>query len=316
VTFIRLKTSTASGSGNVFLGDSCTPGTSPGDPGNCLSRLRTTQYSNINFRGNNGFSTYHALNVRTDIKNAFNTGVTLSANYTWSHAIDNLSSTFSESSNNLNLGLLDPFNKALDRGNADFDQRHRIAVSAVWDIPFMHFTKNPNGFAAYVLKGWTVATIVNAHSGSPYTLFDCTNAFAVCPRAAFDTAMPRQGPSDPAAVAGQPNRFNYLDLTRFRPNTTFVNPIVNISDFGPFPKNMTRRNAFRGPGSWNVNAALYKTTKLTERMSLQLRGEAFNIANHANLQLIGSANDVSSISFVPAQRDGRRNVQVGAKLIF
>ncbi len=70
------------------------------------------------------------------------------------------------------------------------------------------------------------------------------------------------------------------------------------------------------PGSWNVDAAVYKTTKLTERFSLQLRGEAFNIANHANLLVIGSANDVSSISFVPAQRDGRRNVQVGAKLIF
>jgi hypothetical protein len=138
----------------------------------------------------------------------------------------------------------------------------------------------------------------------------------VCPRAAFNGPVPSQGPTDPAAVAGQPNRFNFLDLTQFQPNSSFVNPIVNISDFGPFPKNMTGRNAFRGPGSWNVDAALYKTTKVTERMSLQLRGEAFNIANHANLQLIGSANDVSSISFVPAQRNGRRNVQFGAKLIF
>lgn len=63
------------------------------------------------------------MNVRADLRNPFHSGGTLRANYTWSHAIDNLSSTFSESPNNLNLGLLDPFNKRLDTGDADFDIR-------------------------------------------------------------------------------------------------------------------------------------------------------------------------------------------------
>jgi len=154
-----------------------------------------------------------------------------------------------------------------------------------------------------------------SRSGNPYTLFDGTNAFAVCPRAMFNGTVPRGGP-DNLRAAAQPNRFVYLDLKRFQPNSSFVNRIVNVSDFGPFPGNMIGRNVFRGPGFWNLDAALYKTTKITERLSLQLRGEAFNISNHANLSVIGSDNDVSSIEFVPARRDSRRNVQVAAKLIF
>ena len=79
---------------------------------------------------------------------------------------------------------------------------------------------------------------------------------------------------------------------------------------------MSRRNAFTGPGFWNVDLALYKNVLLRERLSLQLRAEAFNAFNHANLEVIRSDNDVSSISFVAAQRRGRRNVQLGAKLSF
>jgi outer membrane receptor protein involved in Fe transport len=304
------------GAGNVYLGDACTPDPVPGNPGSCLSRLRTTQYSNINFRSNDGFSIYNALNVRADIKNAFHSEVILRAYYTWSHAIDNLSSTFSEDPNNLDFGVLDQFHPRLDRGNADFDQRHRVAISAIWDVPVHRFANHMNQAAGHFLKDWTVASIFIAHSGNPYTLFDCSKAFSVCPRAMFDGAVPSQGPADPPAAPGQPNRFDYLNLTQYRPDSNYVNPMVNISDFGPFPKNMTGRNAFRGPGSWNLDLALYKTTKLTERWSLQLRGEAFNVTNHANLDLIRSANDVSSMTFVPVERLGRRNFQLGAKLIF
>ena len=132
----------------------------------------------------------------------------------------------------------------------------------------------------------------------------------------FDGPVPSTGPSNPPAAAGQSDRFVYLNLAQYPVNSTFVNPIANISDFGPFPGNMSGRNVFSGPGSWNLDLALYKNVRLVERLSLQLRAEAFNVVNHADLKLIRSANDVSSISFVPAQRIGRRNVQLGVKLIF
>jgi outer membrane receptor protein involved in Fe transport len=300
------------GAGNVYLGDPCTAGSSAGNPGTCVSRLRTTQYANINYRSNDGFSRFNALTVRARIANAFNSRLLLRATYTWSEAIDNVSSTFSEDPNNLTFGLLDPYDPQLSRGRADFDQRHRASLSAIWDVPVPHSNRFANAF----LSGWTIASIFIARSGNPYSLYDCTHALSTCPYAMFDGPVPRNGSADPPPAEGQPNRFVYVDLARYPVNSTFVNPVVNISDFGPFPTNMSRRNAFTGPGFWNVDLALYKNVLLGERFSLQLRAEAFNAFNHANLEVIRSDNDVSSISFVAAQRRGRRYLQLGAKLSF
>jgi hypothetical protein len=91
---------------------------------------------------------------------------------------------------------------------------------------------------------------------------------------------------------------------------------VGNYNFGPFPENMTARNAFRGPGFWNVDAGLYKRIRFTERLSLQLRAEAFNLFNHANLFVDYGSPDVSGGGNVLGNRLGRRNVQLAAKIIF
>lgn len=79
---------------------------------------------------------------------------------------------------------------------------------------------------------------------------------------------------------------------------------------------MTKRNAFRGPGFWNVDLALYKEFFFGEKYRLQLRGEFYNTFNHANLFISGGETDISSINYVPAFREGRRNIQLAAKFIF
>jgi outer membrane receptor protein involved in Fe transport len=307
------------GSGNVYLGDPFT---------GAFTRLRSTQYSNINRRGNGGFSSYNALNARLDVRNYRNTGLTMRANYTWSHSFDNLSSTFSESFNDVNLGLLDPFNPALDRGPSEFDNRHRIALSAIWDVPYGRHV------ASKVLKrvfdGWEVAPIFTARTGAPFTIFDCTNAIQVCPRV-FNTlgtsGISRTGPGNPPATT-TPNSFTYLNFTNF--DSSYVNPIIGASDFGPYPANMTGRGHFRGPGAWNLNFGIYKTTAVTERLNIQFRAELFNALNHSNLYVMTFENDVSSFGFMEAKRgtpvnavalglpglDERRNVQLALKLIF
>jgi hypothetical protein len=79
---------------------------------------------------------------------------------------------------------------------------------------------------------------------------------------------------------------------------------------------MTKRNAFRGPGFWNFNGALYKTFRFSEKYKLQLRSEFFNVFNHANLFVNGSEADISGSNFVPAHKSGNRNVQLAVKFIF
>jgi outer membrane receptor protein involved in Fe transport len=299
------------GAGNVYLGIPCS--SSPGDQGTCTARLLANQgYSNINMRNGKGFSHYHGLNVRFQMQNMARTGLSLTSNYTWSHAIDNLSSTFSESSNNYNLGLLDPFNPKLDRGDADFDIRHRWAVSAIWNVPF---AKSLTGIPKHLLDGWQVAPILTLHSGAPYTIFDVFNS----PNGIYPRMM-LLGPSSKMGNAGNvptatPNVNIYHDLTKLNIYTDYANPITGTGEFGPYPAMMTGRNVFRTPGTWNIDLGIYKNNKWTERLSTQLRFEFYNAVNHANLYVdTGNADD--SLDYISSYRSGNRNVQLALKFIF
>jgi Carboxypeptidase regulatory-like domain/TonB dependent receptor/TonB-dependent Receptor Plug Domain len=303
------------GAANVFLGVPCTAGV------NCNVRLNT-QYSNFNTRGNQGFSNYNGLTFGYETPFIRKIGLQLTARYTWSHAIDNLSSTFSDSINNNNTGLLDPFNPRLDKGNADFDIRHRFISSFVWQIPYRTEQK---GLLGKLLGGWSLNGILSAHTGTPFTIFDCTNTqfvTAACVRAIQTGAQATDGSGNPLPDATTPNTFRYLEITGLTPGA-FVNPLTGNSDFGPYPSNMTARNAFRAPGFWNVDTGVYKNFRITESKSVQLRGEFFNVFNHSNLYLIGNQTDISGTAYVPVTRglrnDGtedRRNVQLAVKFIF
>ncbi len=305
------------GYGNVFLGDPCSYAA-----GDCTSLLND-QYTGVNRRGSKGWSNYNGLTLKAIARNFGNIGLTLNANYTWSHAEDNLSSTFSDANslqaNNGQFltGYLDPYDPMLDKGSSDFDLRQRLAVSAVWETPL----KGGSGFARQIFGGWSVDPIWTAETGAPYSIFDCTNAEYVCPRAEFSAPVPYAGPSNPPPVPGQPNTFAYFTYPTGG-IVNYTNPLYYYSDLPPFPAGMTGRNAFRAPGTWFVNLGVYKTFALTERLHLQIRGEAYNIFNHANMYVIGTGADVSSSTFIPSCRGctgtvtDRRNLQLAAKIIF
>jgi outer membrane receptor protein involved in Fe transport len=300
------------------------------------------QYSNMNFRSDNGLSHYNALNVRYGVTNFLNKGLGLTANYTWSHALDNLSSTFSDGvPGSYQLGYLDAFNPRLNYGNADFDIRHRFSLSATWEIPWLK-TSN-NAFARNVLGGWGIGTIFSIRSGSPFSIYDCGNFNGTsCPLYAPGVAIPRTGSS---TSAGQ-NLFNYIALPPPTPADVLNNYIVGngqnslgiptctglnhvgctyTADGTPYPM----RNQFFGPGFWNLDTNFYKSFKLTERFGLQLRGEFYNIFNHHNQYITGQNLDVSSLStaFIQTEKGGiygnagqptdeRRNIQFGLRLTF
>ena len=296
------------GFGNVFLGDPYDPSVNQGFG----TRLRTTQFNALNRRGGKGFSNYSAFNLRVNINNFANSGLRLTTNYTYSHALDNLSSTFSESANNFNLGLLDPFNPGLDYGNADFDLRQRFVVSGTWDIPFAKETK---GYKKQILDGWELAPIFTANTGTPFTFFDCTNAVTTCARVTQLSALPRKGSGNSPQDPSTPGTFTYLDLTGLF-GDPFANPITGTTEVGPFPSNMIGRNFFRAPGRYNTDLGIYKNFQLTEQFKLQYRAEFFNLLNHSNAFILGSELDTSSQSVVRTQKDGRRNIQMALKLTF
>jgi outer membrane receptor protein involved in Fe transport len=299
------------GMGNAYNGVPCTPGTF-GDPGTCTARLNT-QYGSINGRANGGISNYNALISRVILKNFAKTGVTLDANYTWSHAIDNLSDTFSSSGNAYVLGFQNPFNPMGDRANANFDIRHRVAISGIWFIPVF----KGSTMVDHVLGGWEFAPIFTARTGSPFSVYDCTNGYNFCERAESSGPLPQKGVTN-VPTAGVADNYQYYTFPTALTSQAGVwyNPKTGISDFGPYPTNQLGRDTFFTPGSWNLDLGLYKNTRVMEKYTLQLRLEMYNAFNHANFIVNTGDTDVSSFNAVDGYFNGNRNLQLGAKFIF
>jgi hypothetical protein len=284
---------------------------------NAIDRLNR-QYGNMNTRGANGFSHYDALNTRFTSSNLFKQGLDLNFNYTWSHTIDNLSSTFSETPQTENLGLFDPFQPALDKGNADFDARHRIAISAVWTIPY---AKGTHGFLRQAADGWEVAPIFTAHTGNSFTVFDSTGNIGDTVAARYfapsGATIPRTGNSGNVGTVG-PNAYTYLTLPV---SPTYLDPLVgsgelptcdmvtnaagNLVSTGQnchWPSNMTGRNSFQAPGLYFVNLAIGKTFPINERFKVNFRSEFYNLFNHSNYYVqSGASADVACASSTLAQ---------------
>jgi hypothetical protein len=291
------------GAANLYLGQNpedpaCAGEGTPNGPGGnpiCLVRPNQ-QYSAINRRGSSGSSSYQALNVKFQTQNIHTTGLTLVANYTWAHALDDLSSTFGDDAQGGSglvgpLGYTNALTPLLDWGNSNYDVRHRVVISPIWETPWF---KSGAGWKTQVLGGWTISSIFTAHTGIPFSVFDYTNSFnfytpfrliPATPITSFHTgaAVPS---GDPASCPDPNLRCQFTVMTMPVPASSApLDPALGISDFGPYPANMTRRNAFRGPGAWNDDLAIAKDFRLTERFRLQFRAEAFDVLNHHNLYI-------------------------------
>ena len=74
------------------------------------------------------------------------------------------------------------------------------------------------------------------------------------------------------------------------------------------------RDVLRAPGMWNQDLSIAKDFSITERVRLQLRGDAFNALNHTNLS--GLTTNITSSAFGRLTSATPRSIQIGAKIIF
>jgi hypothetical protein len=134
-------------------------------------------------------------------------------------------------------------------------------------------------------------------------------------RAIDPVGMDKDATGGPATDS--PNQFELLDLTPIMGAVgSYVNPVTGNSDFGPYPSDMTERGAFRGPGAWNLDLSLSKRFRFGDRYAVQLRVEAYNVFNHANMFAQTGDADVSSFDKIYGYKDGNRRIQLGAKFEF
>jgi hypothetical protein len=132
------------------------------------------------------------------------------------------------------------------------------------------------------LGGWSLTGIYTARGGAPFSVYDYSEDQTYY-------TVPRLEPSTPFSsykVARKPSRvgpndFNGLNIPAPKSFIPYSSEL-GISDFGPFPADMMRRNSLRGPSAWNVDAAVHKTFPISERVGLEFGAEGLNVLNHHN----------------------------------
>jgi outer membrane receptor protein involved in Fe transport len=213
-------------------------------------------------------SNYNALQTSFTLRNR--RGWNAAINYTWSHSIDNASDGQDYVANATQPD--NSFRADLERGNSNFDSRHRFVVTASYSIP--SFAKGHPRLG----EGWQLNTVVTVRSGNPFhlTLFDdYNNTGEFFPRPDII--------GDPYAGTHAPDRF--INLSAFQVPCT-LDPAGDGSAASCIPGTWhfgsLGRNALRGPGYRNVDFSIFKDTPITEKVKIQLRAEIFNIFNHPN----------------------------------
>jgi hypothetical protein len=252
----------------------------------------------ILLQDNGGNSSYNALWVTANKRLA--KGLQFSGSYTFSKSIDY------NSRNNQGLTVQDSYNIRNDRGLSDFDARHRFVLSGIYTLPF-----KGNRF----VEGWEVSTIVQLQTGNPMNFH--TTSTALTGQA---TQRPNVVGTIPTglfpAPSGSAAQVGYI----LNPGNYLLNPGNAFGNLG--------RNVVIGPGFSNVDFALVKNTKITERLTWQIRVDAFDLLNVANFTqpTLNGAYPLAANTTVgvitggtrfPAGDSGSsRQIQLAMKLIF
>ncbi len=220
-----------------------------------------------------GVSNYNGLVA--SLRHQFNRGFAFQINYTWSHALDEVSNggllPFNDTTNVSPIFPFNPFNVRQNYGNADYDVRHYASLNYVWDDSLRHvFHWGPNS----IFGGWTISGTAFYRTGLPFTVID----------GATSTALQGQnfgaGFALPTDIAGNPFNPGVSCKSGEATLTSCFNPAGFASATSVLVNQ--GRNQFRGPGFWDTDFTVMKYIKFRERASLGAGVQFFNLFNHPN----------------------------------
>jgi hypothetical protein len=219
-------------------------------------------------------SNYNSLQVR--LEKRYTHGLQYQLSYTYAHALDNASSASLGSVNNGDF--LDQRFPNANYGNADFDVRHRLVFSYIYDLPFGRgkmLAQNASGVVNQILGNWQLSGVFSDTTGNYYTATDVNNVS----NADGGGTVGWEG-SRPALV-GNPNAKpcvpgTLFNTCAFADNTTTPG-IIPAGTFGDAP-----RNDIKGPGTKEWDTSLVKQFPIGEQKHFEFRAELFNVLNHTN----------------------------------
>jgi hypothetical protein len=213
-----------------------------------------------------GASNYNSF--QATVRKQLSHGLTVQGSYTFSKALGDLTA------NAANSG--DPTNLRQQYGPEGFNRPQRFIFNYAYDLPL----GTHQGIARYLLQGWNLSGVVTVQDGQPLTITDAAGAtiFGVntsraqmCPGTTYSSAETAGGvEARLGGVSGGPGyvsagAFCTANLPQIGDGTGYGNSGIGI---------------LLGPGQFNFDSSLIKTTQIRERNTLQFRAEFFNLFNH------------------------------------
>src|SRR6185437_6593857 len=267
-----------------------TPG--PGNPQerSIYPYIAPTFYDRSVGRGN-----YNALQFLYDKR--FSSGLAYQVSYTYSKTIDTGSDGWYGVEG---FSVQSPYSYNNDRSVAGYDLTHVLSVNIVYELPIGTGKRFATGnkVVNYIIGGWQVNTVAQAHSGLPYSI-----------SVEGDIANTGNSGYERANLVGDPNLSNKSAVEWFNTAAFAIPATYTFGNSG--------RNIMRGPASWNLDASMFRKFPLPwEGMALEFRAEAFNLPNTV---ILGNPNgDLSSPTFgvITGTQNSSRIIQFGAKITF
>lgn len=239
-------------------------------------------------------SNYHSL--QASLNKRFSHGYQFTAAYTWSHAIDDVSDVFDLAG--AYVLPQDDRHLLAERASANFDIRHRLALSLVAEIPFLRRLNNDKGAAGFLFGNWQVAALSSYQTGQPFTV-----------NTSYDINLDGNLTDRIDTLTG----LQLLDERQQRLALS-ANPVTLLAALGQ--NGRIGRNTFRGAGVAKTDLAVIKNFRFRNEQTLVFRVEAFNLWNHANFALPVRVLEAPSFGRSTDTLFNARQIQFALKYVF
>jgi hypothetical protein len=245
-----------------------------------------------------GSGNYHGLQASLDRR--YRNGFSYAVSYTFSKAIDVGGDGFYGVEGGVPQ---DEYNPArYDRSVSGLDLTHILSVNTLYEIPVgkgKTFSTG-HGVLDYILGGWQINNIFQAHSGIAFT-----------PIISSDQANTGQ-----AGWTGYEhlNKVGNPGLSHKSAAEWFNTAAYAAPSLGTFGD--AGRNSLRGPSFWNLDTSIFRLFPIGEGRQFEFRAEAFNVLNHVNLGQ--PVNDINNGAFgtISSTANSARQLQLAAKFVF
>jgi hypothetical protein len=239
--------------------------------------LVNPNYGRISWRDNCCNSNYHGW--QTTLRKRFSQGLQFNANYTYAKAMDDISDVGSAKISGAAHGYpMDATNPRVDYGPADFDVRHRLVTSFVYDLPFAKSNR--------WLGGWNISGIVSWQTGAPFSVFDVAVDSNKDGEFTDRSGYIGSGGISNAIIHSHEPWQGYLNASDFAQPNTAALPCPASVNMGLWCEGSSagqmERNTLSGPAFFDTDFGVKKGFKITEKASLNFEANFFNLFNHPN----------------------------------